>query len=29
LNDQPLFIECLAKLVQQQATDWLGDKIEP
>lgn len=28
LNDQPLFIECLFKNVQQQAGDWLGDKIE-
>ncbi|NQZ31846.1 MAG: ferrochelatase [Oceanospirillaceae bacterium] len=28
LNDNPLFIECLFKIVQQQAGDWLGDKIE-
>ena len=29
LNDQPLFIDCLLNIVQQQASDWLGDKIEP
>ncbi len=28
LNDQPLFIECLADILQQQAADWLGEKIE-
>jgi len=28
LNDQPLFIDCLVKIVQQQAIDWLGEKIE-
>ena len=28
LNDDTLFIECLSDILQQQAADWLGDKID-
>ncbi|EPJ46545.1 MAG: hypothetical protein OFPI_33710 [Osedax symbiont Rs2] len=28
LNEQPLFIECLSDILQQQAADWLGEKID-
>jgi ferrochelatase len=29
LNDAPLFIDCLSDILKQQASDWLGEKIEP